>query len=99
MESITKNRQPEQALRAMAERAHGPAQVPATGADWVSELGHGWFNVAYRLRLRDGTRVVLKIAPPVDLGCGCGHGELTPASRIHSAARAPAPLTYAVTAW
>lgn len=28
------------------------------------ELDHGWFNVAYLLTLRDGTRVVLKIAPP-----------------------------------
>lgn len=64
MESITKNRQPEQALRVMAERAYGPAQVPAAGTDWVRELDHGWFNVAYLLRLRDGTRVVLKIAPP-----------------------------------
>jgi aminoglycoside phosphotransferase (APT) family kinase protein len=64
MESITKNRQPDQTLRAMAERAYGPAQVPAAGTDWVSELGHGWFNVAYLLRLRDGTRVVLKVAPP-----------------------------------
>jgi hypothetical protein len=51
MESITKNRQPEQTLRAMAERAYGPGQVPAASADWVSELGDGWFNVAYRLRL------------------------------------------------
>jgi len=64
MESITKNRQPEKTLRAMAERAYGPGQVPAASADWVSELGDGWFNVAYRLRLRDGTRVVLKVAPP-----------------------------------
>jgi aminoglycoside phosphotransferase (APT) family kinase protein len=64
VESITKNRQPEQTLRAMTERAYGPAQVPAAGADWVSELGHGWFNVAYLMRLRDGTRVVLKVAPP-----------------------------------
>ena len=64
MESITKNRQPEQILRAMTERAYGPARVPAAGTDWVSELGHGWFNVAYLVRLRDGVRVVLKIAPP-----------------------------------
>jgi hypothetical protein len=66
VESVTKNRQPERTLRAMAERAYGPAQVPAPGADWVSELGHGWFNLAYRLRLRDGARVVLKRAalPP-----------------------------------
>jgi aminoglycoside phosphotransferase (APT) family kinase protein len=64
VESITKNRQPEQTLRAMAERAYGPGQVPAASADWVCELGHGWFNVAYLMRLRDGTRVVLKVAPP-----------------------------------
>jgi aminoglycoside phosphotransferase (APT) family kinase protein len=64
MESITKNRQPTETLRAMVARAYGPGQVPAAAADWVSELGDGWFNVAYRLRLRDGTRVVLKVAPP-----------------------------------
>jgi aminoglycoside phosphotransferase (APT) family kinase protein len=34
---------------------------------WVSELGHGWFNVAYRIRLRDGREVVLKIAPSADV--------------------------------
>ena len=64
MESITKNRQPEETLRAMAARAYGPGQVPAAGEDWVCELRHGWFNVAYLMRLRDGSRVVLKIAPP-----------------------------------
>jgi aminoglycoside phosphotransferase (APT) family kinase protein len=64
MESITKNRQPVQVLRAMVARAYGSGQVPARGADWVSELGHGWFNVVYRIRLRDGSEVVLKIAPP-----------------------------------
>lgn len=47
----------------MIERAYGAGQVP-TGDGWASELGHGWFNVAYRIRLRDGTEVVLKIAPP-----------------------------------
>jgi aminoglycoside phosphotransferase (APT) family kinase protein len=64
MESITKNRQPAEILQAMVERAYGPGQVPAGGGDWVSELGHGWFNAAYRIRLRDGSQVVLKIAPP-----------------------------------
>jgi aminoglycoside phosphotransferase (APT) family kinase protein len=64
MESITKNRQPEPVLRAMVERAYGRDLVPAGSAAWVSELGHGWFNVAYRIRLRDGAEVVLKIAPP-----------------------------------
>jgi aminoglycoside phosphotransferase (APT) family kinase protein len=63
MESITKNRQSPATLRAMIERAYGPDQVP-TGDDFADELGHGWFNVAYRIRLRDGSSVVLKIAPP-----------------------------------
>lgn len=63
MESITKNRQPIDTLRSMAARAYGVGLVPADD-DWVSELGHGWFNVAYRMRLRDGRSVVLKIAPP-----------------------------------
>jgi hypothetical protein len=40
-----------------------PGLVPS-GASWVSELGHGWFNVAYRMQLTDGRAVVLKIAPP-----------------------------------
>ncbi|SDS58509.1 phosphotransferase family protein [Actinoplanes derwentensis] len=65
MESITKNRQSLQTLRAMVARAYGPDQVPGpSDQDWVTELGHGWFNVAYLIRLRDGRRVVLKIAPP-----------------------------------
>lgn len=63
MESITKNRQSPEVLCAMIERAYGAGQVPA-GDGWASELGHGWFNVAYRIRLRDGAEVVLKIAPP-----------------------------------
>ncbi|MEU4162884.1 aminoglycoside phosphotransferase family protein [Actinoplanes sp. NPDC026670] len=67
MESITKNRQPLDVLRAMISRAYGPEQVP-DGDDWVQELGHGWFNVAYRIRLRDGGEVVLKIAPPPHVG-------------------------------
>ncbi len=64
MESITKNRQPIGVLRAMVARAYSPDLVPA-GDDWVSELGYGWFNVVYRMRLRDGRAVVLKIAPPL----------------------------------
>jgi aminoglycoside phosphotransferase (APT) family kinase protein len=62
MESITKNRQPPAVLREMVARGYGAGQVPA-GEGWASELGHGWFNVAYRIRLRDGSEVVLKIAP------------------------------------
>lgn len=63
MESITKNRQPVEVLRTMVARAYGSGQVP-DGDRWFDELGHGWFNVAYVVRLRDGRRVVLKIAPP-----------------------------------
>jgi aminoglycoside phosphotransferase (APT) family kinase protein len=63
VESITKNRQSPEVLRAMAERAYGRDRAPV-GKGWVSELSHGWFNVAYRIRLRDGYETVLKIAPP-----------------------------------
>jgi len=63
MESITKNRQSLDTLRRMVARAYGPDQV-VEADDFADELGHGWFNVAYRIRLRDGRRVVLKIAPP-----------------------------------
>ena len=63
MESITKNRQSPAALRAMVGRAYGADRVPE-GEGWAAELGHGWFNVAYRIRLRDGAEVVVKVAPP-----------------------------------
>jgi aminoglycoside phosphotransferase (APT) family kinase protein len=66
VESITKNRQGVDVLRAMVNRAYGAAQVPA-GQEWARELGHGWCNVAYLIRLRDGTPVVLKIAPPAGI--------------------------------
>jgi hypothetical protein len=63
MESITKNRQSPDTLKAMVARAYGPGQVP-DGDGWATEFANGWFNVAYRIRLRDGAEVVLKIAPP-----------------------------------
>lgn len=66
VESITKNRQSVDTLRAMIARAYGADLVPE-GEDFVTELGHGWFNVAYRLGLRDGRDVVMKIAPPSDI--------------------------------
>lgn len=62
MESITKNRQSIDTLRRMVARAYGADQV--VDDDFATELSHGWFNVAYRVRLRDGREVVLKIAPP-----------------------------------
>ncbi len=66
MESITKNRQSLETLRETVALAYGADQVPA-GDDWVRELGHGWFNVAYWARLSDGYQAVLKIAPPKDV--------------------------------
>ncbi|WP_432102846.1 phosphotransferase family protein [Streptomyces sp. bgisy091] len=65
-ESITKNRQSPGTLRAMIERAYGSRQVPV-GDDFAEEITHGWFNVAYRIRLRDGRQAVLKIAPPAGI--------------------------------
>jgi aminoglycoside phosphotransferase (APT) family kinase protein len=67
MDSITKNRQSVGTLRAMVSRAYGAEEVHDTGPDWAGELGDGWFNVAYRIRLRSGAQVVLKIAPPPDI--------------------------------
>jgi aminoglycoside phosphotransferase (APT) family kinase protein len=64
MESFTKNRQTPRTLRAMVERAYGRDRVPSEDGQWWQELGQGWFNVIYRIRLRDGAHVVLKIAPP-----------------------------------
>jgi hypothetical protein len=55
MESITKNRQSLPALWAMIERAYGVGRVPE-GDDWVDELSHGWFNVAYRIRFSKSRR-------------------------------------------
>ena len=47
----------------MVARAYGEDQT-VEGDDFATELGHGWFNVAYSITLRDGRQVVLKIAPP-----------------------------------
>lgn len=66
MESTTKNRQPAAVLRTMIARAYGDEAVPAHD-DFASEITEGWFNVAYRIQLADGRRVVLKIAPPADV--------------------------------
>lgn len=69
-ESITKNRQSVRTLRAMVERAYGSGQVPLDDG-FAEEITHGWFNVAYRIRLRDGQQVVLKIAPPLCFPRSC----------------------------
>ncbi|GLI26221.1 aminoglycoside phosphotransferase [Agromyces rhizosphaerae] len=63
MESVTKNRQTAATLRTLIARAYGADRLP-TDDDFAHEITEGWFNVAYRITLRDGERVVLKIAPP-----------------------------------
>ncbi|MGK5684259.1 phosphotransferase family protein [Actinoplanes sp. URMC 104] len=95
MESITKNRQSLDTLRAMVSRAYGPDRVPR-GDDWVHELGHGWFNVAYRIRLRDGYQAVLKIAPPPGVEVmayeqGAMANELAALSLVRSRTNVPVP--------
>ncbi|MEH3077209.1 MAG: phosphotransferase [Quadrisphaera sp.] len=64
MDSPTKNRQPLPVLRALTARAYGSTEVAEDGDEtWVRELGHGLFNAVYRIRLRSGRLVVLKVAP------------------------------------
>ena len=63
MDSLTKNRQSPEVLKAMIAKAYGEDAVPDS-EDFFKEMGHGWFNVAYAITLRDGRKVVLKIAPP-----------------------------------
>ncbi|HEY3902494.1 MAG TPA: aminoglycoside phosphotransferase family protein [Streptosporangiaceae bacterium] len=82
-------------LREMVARGYGADQVPA-GEGWFSELGHGWFNAAYRIRLRDGTEVVLKIAPPASVEVlayerGAMATELAALRLIRERARVPVP--------
>ncbi len=95
MDSITKNRQPPETLRAMAALAYGAERVPS-GEDWVRELGIGLFNVAYRLRLDDGYQAVLKIAPPSGVEVmtyerGAMATELAALALIRARTRVPVP--------
>ncbi len=95
MESITKNRQPVEVLRRIVARAYGEAEVP-DGEDFATELGEGYFNVAYRLDLRSGRQVVLKIAPPRGvevMTCerGAMRTELAALELLRSRTSAPVP--------
>ncbi|WP_084104750.1 phosphotransferase family protein [Demequina sp. NBRC 110056] len=67
MESLTKNRQSTEVLRALIERAFGADEVPEGDSEVGRELTEGWFNVAYVIELRSGRKTVLKIAPPADV--------------------------------
>lgn len=66
MESLTKNRQSFETLQRLVERAYGAEQVP-TDPSSISELGHGWFNVAYKITLNNGDVKALKVAPAVEV--------------------------------
>jgi len=95
MESITKNRQPADTLRAMVGAAYGADDVPE-GDDFAEELGHGWFNVAYRIRLRSGRDVVLKIAPPPEVSVmtyerGMMRNELAALALVQEHSAVPVP--------
>lgn len=62
MESSTKHRRSPAQLDAMMRHVlDGVGVAPVDDA--VVELHDGWFNAAYALRLEDGRRVVVKIAP------------------------------------
>jgi len=63
MESLTKNRQSFGTIRTLAVRAYGEDLAPVS-PEAIEELGHGWFNVAYKITLTNGEQKVLKIAPP-----------------------------------
>ncbi len=63
MESSTKHRRNRAQLDAMVRRVLDGVCLAST-EDAVTELRDGWFNAAYTLRLDDGRRVVVKIAPP-----------------------------------
>ncbi|MBM2620306.1 aminoglycoside phosphotransferase family protein [Actinoplanes sp. LDG1-06] len=92
MESVTKNRQTAATLHAMVVRAYGSGELLS-----YEELGDGWFNVAYLIRLRDGRRVVLKIAPPAHVEVmsherGAMATELAALHLIRSRSSVPVPV-------
>ena len=58
MESLTKNKQSEETIRVMVNRAFGENSVKH-----IQELKEGFFNVAYEVELVNGKSVILKIAP------------------------------------
>lgn len=60
MESQTKNKQSNEILHQMIDRA-----FPGIQAVSIKELTEGFFNVAYMVELSDGRETVLKIAPPI----------------------------------
>ncbi|MET9244885.1 phosphotransferase [Nonomuraea sp. NPDC003709] len=62
MDAHTKRRLPEAEVRGLVQRALGRRAVAAR------ELGAGTFAALWRVRLDDGSEVVLKLSPPGDAG-------------------------------
>lgn len=59
MKSLTKNSQTKETLETMITNA-----FPLKKCTEVTELTEGYFNVAYRVSFENGSRCILKIAPP-----------------------------------
>lgn len=62
MESLTKNRQSEEALRRMTDKC-----FPSDEMSGWRELTEGYFNAAYEITLKSGRQIILKIAPSPDV--------------------------------
>ncbi|WP_438432481.1 phosphotransferase family protein [Gorillibacterium sp. sgz500922] len=62
MESATKQRLSEAAIRKLAEQAFPGERLLA-----ASELTEGYFNTAYRLHYQSGREVIMKVAPNRDM--------------------------------
>ncbi|MBI9051373.1 MAG: aminoglycoside phosphotransferase family protein [Anaerolineaceae bacterium] len=65
MDSKTKNKKTRQQIEKMAERAFNGATL-SSDDDAVIELTDGFFNAVYKIKLKNGRQVILKIAPPKD---------------------------------
>lgn len=62
MESLTKNRQSKDTIKRMTEKYFSPLKMKD-----YKELTEGYYNVAYEVELSDGSKVILKVAPPKDV--------------------------------
>lgn len=62
MESLTKNKQPKETIAKMVQKYFSPLAM----TDYT-ELTEGFFNMAYEIRLSNGEKVILKIAPSKEM--------------------------------
>lgn len=65
MESKTKNRKSKEEIKEMVKRAF---EVDVSkDEDAITEINEGWFNAIYDIKLSNGSKVILKIAPKKDV--------------------------------